>query len=184
VTYPVGLSFDGSQGPDDVRPIPVRDPKGAPNLAPKIVVHGEHGLHWDDLDGIGAMIAHNLEREQTVKQAAFNRAVNETLDRARAVSDTRGLEYGDTWALENQFTPFLDSVERLERQASTHPYERYTEIAILEEKALQRLKIVAGIIDIKISRMLGPWKADTVEDMINYLAAFRTWRDEFEIGKF
>jgi hypothetical protein len=170
---------------------------------------------WDDEnlsqfeEGIGAIVAHNIEVEQirTAKQeaarawtveaaddvedarvaannsfytpAAFNAAVNETLDRAREVSDTRGLEYGDTWALANQFTPFSDSVENLD-DPLVRGWHRVAEQSV----ELKRLKLIAGLIDVKISRMRGPWKADTVEDLINYLAAFRTWRDEFEIGKF
>jgi hypothetical protein len=99
--------------------------------------------------------------------AAFNRAVNETLDLARSVSDERGDEYGDTWALENQFTPFGDHVDSLAAPPNL-------------DKEFARLNMVAALIDVKISRMRGPWQADTVNDLINYLAAFRTWRDDFE----
>jgi hypothetical protein len=39
--------------------------------------------------------------------------------------------------------------------------------------------MVASLIDVKDSRMSGPWKLDTVDDSINYRGAFATWREEY-----
>jgi len=97
---------------------------------------------------------------------AFNAAVNETLDRARAISDQRGDEYLDSWALENIHTPFSDCVDRmLDAPPSIVDVER-------------RLRLIAALIDVKISRLLGPWKDDTGIDLINYVAAFVAWSNE------
>jgi hypothetical protein len=34
----------------------------------------------------------------------------------------------------------------------------------------------------KDSRMIGPWKADSVDDGLAYRAAFREWRECYEHG--
>ena len=99
---------------------------------------------------------------------AFNAAADATLARAGATHTLRGGEYGDTWALENLSTTFLDSVLR------DLPN-------LLLTKAEKRLIVIAALIDVKESRMAaGAWKLDTVDDSINYRAAFATWREEYK----
>lgn len=106
---------------------------------------------------------------------AFNAAVDSTLGRALMVSNERGGEYGDTWALENQQTRFLDMVlNEIDSTAfSTKTLSR-------EEK---RLIMVACLCDVKVSRMLGGFKGDTLDDLINYSAALRGWLADYVDGK-
>jgi hypothetical protein len=99
---------------------------------------------------------------------AFNAAADATLARAGAVHTRRGGEYGDTWALKNLSTTFLDSVLR------------DLLLTTWATPAAKRLIVIAALIDVKESRMLGDWKLDTVEDSINYRAAFATWREEYK----
>ena len=105
-------------------------------------------------------------------KAAFNQAVDEVLDEAKAVSDQRGAEYQDTWHLDNVVTTYLDAANRaiINKRLGSDPisYLNYTS----EEK---RLLIVAALVDVKSSRMLGAYKRDSVLDAVNYMAAFATW---------
>jgi hypothetical protein len=95
-----------------------------------------------------------------VKAMYFNAAVDEVLGKAQAISNERGGQYQDSWALENQQTPFIDNALRvLGLPAMTR-----------EQK---RILMLASLSDVKISRMLGPYKADTVEDLLNYLAVMK-----------
>lgn len=102
----------------------------------------------------------------TTQKAAFNAAVDDTLGACLNVSNQRGGEYQDTWALENMVTTFLDATLR----------DLHIVNLTAEEK---RLLIVAALVDVKDSRMLGPWKEDTVDDGINYRAAYRAWRSAY-----
>lgn len=101
------------------------------------------------------------------QQPAFNSAADATLRRAAAISNQRGGEYLDSWALDNMITTFFDATLRA------------LGVSDLSREA-KRLLIVAALIDIKDSRMLGPWKEDTVDDGINYRAAYATWRQSWE----
>ena len=101
--------------------------------------------------------------ENVSQQPAFNAAADTTLRRAAAISNQRGGEYLDSWALDNMITTFFDATLRA------------LNVPGLSAEA-KRLLIVAALIDIKDSRMLGPWKEDTVDDGINYRAAYATWR--------
>ena|ERR1700687_2716032 len=94
---------------------------------------------------------------------AFNTAVDATLSDAKAVSDERGGQYLDTWALENVVTTYLDAALRVMARD------------IILSKEEKRLLIVAALVDVKASRMLGPYKADSVIDAVNYMAAFASW---------
>lgn len=100
-------------------------------------------------------------------KATFNRCVDTTLAKCSAISDQRGGEYEDSWALKNVFTPFGDHVDRIRRGGAF-------------DLSWKRLRALAALIDVKISRMLGPWKEDTAIDMINYLAAFTQLMNEYE----
>ena len=104
------------------------------------------------------------------QQPAFNAAADTTLRRAQAISNQRGGEYLDSWSLDLMVTTFFDATLR---RLGINNLTR-------EEK---RLLIVAALIDVKDSRMLGPWKQDTGDDGINYRAAYTTWRTEYEAGQ-
>lgn len=100
----------------------------------------------------------------------FNRAGNATLERCTAVSNQRGTEYLDTWALENQITTFTVATLR----------------AILGDELTSgltgdELRLIknAALIDVKDERMLGGFKEDTIDDGINYRAAYCTWRQSY-----
>lgn len=100
---------------------------------------------------------------------AFNAACEDTLEACLAVSTQRGDEYADSWALENQATRFLDLVLR--------------EIGGDRSAEAKRLLMVASLCDVKISRTLGPYKSDTFDDLINYLAALRSWLQEYTTSR-
>jgi hypothetical protein len=108
-----------------------------------------------------------------VSTHTFNRAVDAGMARRKAISDQRGGEYGDTWALENQITVFLDAT--LRRILPPEVYARITP----EEK---RLVILGSLNDVKLSRLRGPWKLDTTDDLGNYGDAYGTLRQEYEEG--
>lgn len=104
---------------------------------------------------------------EPVKKHAFNAACENTLRRSLAISDQRGGEYQDSWHVDNQVTTFIEHVLRLP-------------IVPGREREYRRLIAVASLVDVKDSRMGGPWKLDTVDDGVNYRGAFATWREEYE----
>lgn len=99
----------------------------------------------------------------------FNRAADDMISRANAISHGRAGEYSDSWSLENLQTPWLDNLLR----SHTNPPE-------FLQRQFKRLVIMASMLDIKLSRLAGPWKDDTAIDSINYLAAYAGLRNEFE----
>lgn len=112
-----------------------------------------------------------------VRKAAFNAAVDDILGGALQISDQRGGEYADSWALENQQTRFLDMVTGeilAPKGGQTRPVG--SEFFTKEEK---RLIMVASLCDVKMSRMLGGFKGDTLDDLINYVAALRKWLGDY-----
>lgn len=129
---------------------------------------------WENSEG--AQLEHAVAKstgkqilfdDRVSEQPAFNAAADKTLRRAQAISNQRGEEYLDSWALDNMVTTFFDATLR-----------RLGVCGLSREAC--RLLIVAALIDIKDSRMPGPWKEDTVDDGINYRAAYASWRQEFE----
>jgi len=104
---------------------------------------------------------------------AFNAASETTLRRALDVSNQRGGEYLDSWHVDNQVSTFIDHVLGL-----LGP-DALARIPAGRVREFKRLVMVASLIDVKDSRMGGPWKLDTVDDGINYRGAFATWREEF-----
>lgn len=116
--------------------------------------------------------------EQSASKAAFNAAVNKTLYNALAVSDQRGGEYSDSWALENQQTSFLDMVlDAIGKKQQDASAVYIANNAFTRQE--KRLIMVASLCDVKVSRMLGGFKADTLDDLINYTAALRTWLADY-----
>lgn len=104
------------------------------------------------------------------RKATFNAAVDGILDTCREISDTRGVEYRDSWALENQVTLFQDSTfEMLDHTPAKYAPSRW-----------KRLNTMASMIDVKLSRLAGEYKADTYIDLINYIAAYAGLRAEYE----
>jgi hypothetical protein len=101
-----------------------------------------------------------------ISKHAFNAASEKTLRRALTVSDSRAGEHLDSWHVDNQVSTFIDHVLQLP-------------ILKGREREYKRLVMVAGLIDVKDSRISGPWKLDTVDDSINYRGAFATWREEY-----
>ena len=104
-----------------------------------------------------------------VELHAFNRAVDTTMRRRKALSDQRGGEYRDTWARANVKTAFLDAALDAVRV-------RGSSLSV-EEK---RLLIVAALCDVKVSRLIGGYKDDTLLDLGNYLDAFAEWMREYD----
>lgn len=102
--------------------------------------------------------------------ASFNAAAKRTIDRATAVHMQRGNEYRDSWALENVHAPFIRHVLR----------EVFGVANVTAEEL--RLVMSAALVDVKDSRMGGVFKLDTVDDGINYRAAFASWMEDYTKG--
>ena len=103
---------------------------------------------------------------------AFNQGVDTVLGEAIAISNQRGGEYADSWAVPNLRTSVLDCVLReLPDSVGTWDAEQ------------KRLAVIASISDVKISRFLGAWKEDTAVDLINYLAALTYWMRQYKEKK-
>lgn len=97
----------------------------------------------------------------------FERNADETIIETRATYCQRGAEYADSWHLDNQISTFLDSTLAL--------------IGLTDvPKDVKRLMQLACLIDVKDSRMGGPWKKDSVVDGIAYRAAYTALREEYE----
>lgn len=102
--------------------------------------------------------------------AAFNDACVTTLkDKCLPVCEQRGVEYQDSWALDNLKTPFFD-------QAWAAATGTAANFLSKEEK---RLLVIAALCDVKVSRLVGAFKSDTYEDLINYVATLRTWFEQY-----
>lgn len=99
-------------------------------------------------------------------QHTFNRAAMETLNESIKICEQRAGEYLDSWSLENLQTVFLDIVLR--------------ELKIELSKKAKRLLVMAGISDIKLSRMAGPFKSDNHIDLNNYNSAFCSLLKEYK----
>jgi hypothetical protein len=43
----------------------------------------------------------------------------------------------------------------------------------------RRLIVVGCLADVKLSRLIGEWKQDHVDDLVNYSTAWNTWMGEY-----
>jgi hypothetical protein len=129
---------------------------------------------WSEID---SELCAGIAPKPTVSTHAFNRAVDSTLNRCLLISNQRGGEYQDTWSEANLRTAFLDATLRGISEQQGHHGTDVELIALTP--AEKRLLIVAAMVDVKLSRMIGPWKDDTVLDAINYLAAYAAWMGEY-----
>jgi hypothetical protein len=102
-------------------------------------------------------------------QPTFERTADATLDTTRATYAQRGGEYGDSWSLENMVATFTE----------------HTLKAIGNDRspAAIRLLVMAALVDVKDSRMTGPWKMDSLVDGVAYRACYGTLREEYEAAK-
>lgn len=98
----------------------------------------------------------------------FTEAARKTLEECVATFAQRGGEYADCWNVGNQVTIFLDVTLR-DVDGSTP-----------EGKRLLHL---ASLCDTKLSRMIGPFKRDTLVDLINYAAVYAQLRTEYDDSK-
>ena len=114
------------------------------------------------------------ETDEPVAKHTFNRAVDAAFAASQSISNQRGGEYQDSWATENQSTHFLDATLRL--IDGTEDLYALGDIS----KEAKRLLMIASLCDVKVSRMLGSWKDDTYDDLLNYLAAYTTLAKEYQ----
>ena len=99
----------------------------------------------------------------------FERTADATLDEVRGIYAQRGGEYADSWALPNMVATFTQ-----------HTLAAFG-VNLTDEQI--RLLVMAALIDVKDSRLAGPWKADSVVDGIAYRAAYTQLRVEYEASK-
>ena len=112
-----------------------------------------------------------------VSRHAFNRAVDASVARTQAISGQRGETYQDTWSEANLRTSFLDATLRSIAEQQGH-HGADIELAALMPVE-RRLIVVASLCDVKLSRLIGEWKQDHVDDLENYAGAWNTWMGEY-----
>lgn len=109
-----------------------------------------------------------MKPEAPKRRPVFENAVDIVLSEALAIATQRGGEYQDSWHVANVRTTFLDHVLR--------------EIGTTSTPEQKRLVIMASLVDVKMSRLCGPYKRDTYIDAINYLACLCHLMDEYAIA--
>ena len=97
---------------------------------------------------------------------AFNLAADKTFSEAQAIHSQRGVEYSDSWHLDNVHAPVLRMSLREIFGFDASPEEL-------------RIIMAASLADVKDSRYVGGWKKDTAHDGLNYRAAHAAWIDEY-----
>jgi hypothetical protein len=105
----------------------------------------------------------------SVEDHAFNFAIRETFQEATDISDQRAMEYGDTWNVDRMRDGLLGLTLRLPQPPHLH-------------KEFIRLVRCAVMVDVKDSRMDGPWKQDSLLDKLNYEAAFLQWHAAYVLA--
>ena len=180
--------------------LPVEPPDGeamppAPKLQFVVDVEGYRCLTCGLTGMLAADVQHHThghELEKKAQQArgqsfsmetpavaahAFNRAVDASVARTQAISGQRGETYQDTWSEANLRTSFLDATLRSIAEQQGH-HGADIELAALTP-AERRLIVVASLCDVKLSRLIGEWKQDHVDDLENYAGAWNTWMGEY-----
>lgn len=99
----------------------------------------------------------------------FQEGADRELELVKGIYGQRGEEYRDSWHLDNINPVFTQ--QALE--------EMGLDITIEEI----RLLWAATMCDVKLSRLIGPWKFDTVQDEIAYLAFFTSLMREYKKEK-
>lgn len=103
--------------------------------------------------------------QETLTKQTFERCADTAISEVRAIFAQRGADYADTWSEENAAAHFTREAEKaLRGDTST--------------RAIQ-LRHLAALIDVKISRMTGGYKSDTVADLVAYLCCYKTMREEY-----
>ena len=102
--------------------------------------------------------------------ATFDTAVDEILTESLDITKQRGDEYGDTWADDNLMTTFTQRTLRDFGMWDPTPEQC-------------RLILLAALIDVKDSRMLGGYKEDSLVDGINYRAVYAAMRRKYDANK-
>lgn len=102
------------------------------------------------------------------KKTTFAKNADETISEVQATYAQRGQEYMDSWALPDLIATFSKAVDKFERPFTPSGY---------------RLRQCAALIDVKLSRMTGPYKRDTVIDLIAYLSCFAGLVEEHNAPK-
>ena len=136
----------------------VREPEPVPPMDPESIIKV-----------IQANLARYAGRTSLPIITEFDRCADATLDEVKAIYTQRGEEYADSWALENQRAPFTNMVLR-----DILGFENGVEPEVI------RLIVMAALVDVKDSRMIGPYKRDTVVDGIAYIAMFAQIIEEYK----
>ncbi len=99
-------------------------------------------------------------------RGTFPESADSTIEKVRQTYTTREGEYGDSFHLDNQAPGFLRTT--LARFGVTVTPEQL------------RLIQLASLIDTKMQRMIGPFKEDTLVDLIAYVAVYNELRAKYE----
>ncbi len=99
----------------------------------------------------------------------FESSADAALEKVRATYSQRGEEYADSWNSENIVTTFSAA----------------TLLAFGLRLTVEQMRLLqcAALIDMKDSRLGGPWKADSLVDSIAYRACYLTLREQYESAK-
>lgn len=98
----------------------------------------------------------------------FELGADATIEKVQATYKQRGGEYADSWHTENLVTTFLDATLR----------RMNVDVGLGKEE--KRLILLAALIDVKDSRMGGPWKEDSVVDGIAYRALYANLMETYK----
>lgn len=102
------------------------------------------------------------DAESSEPQMWFDKAMQTVLGSALETATQRGVEYADSWALVSQHTPHIDMV-------INHLID--LDARFLQRKYAKRILMLASLCDVKLSRLGGGFKEDTLVDLVNYQAA-------------
>lgn len=101
-----------------------------------------------------------------MSEPVFDGSLKRVMEGCIAIGTQRGTEYEDSWHLDNLVTTFTRAALR--------------ELGVQRLSPEQmRLLLLAALIDVKDSRMGGPWKRDSVEDGLNYRAVFLDLMEQY-----